>query len=38
VLKAWDKVADKHSKENAFFKKVYERRRLMPSGLFPING
>jgi TRAP-type mannitol/chloroaromatic compound transport system substrate-binding protein len=35
VLKAWDKVAEKHSKENPFFKKVYESQKEYSQRIVP---
>jgi TRAP-type mannitol/chloroaromatic compound transport system substrate-binding protein len=35
VLKAWDKVAEKHSKANAFFDKVYQSQREYAKRIVP---
>jgi TRAP-type mannitol/chloroaromatic compound transport system substrate-binding protein len=35
VIKAWDKVAEKHSKENPFFKKVYESQKAYAQRIVP---
>jgi TRAP-type mannitol/chloroaromatic compound transport system substrate-binding protein len=35
VLNAWDKVAEKHSKENAFFSKVYQSQKEYAKRIVP---
>jgi len=35
VLKAWDKVAEKHSKENPFFNKVYQSQKTYAQRIVP---
>ena len=35
VLKAWDKVAEKHSKDNAFFAKVYQSQKEYAQRIVP---
>ena len=35
VLKAWDKVAEKHCKENAFFNKVYQSQKEYAKRIVP---
>jgi TRAP-type mannitol/chloroaromatic compound transport system substrate-binding protein len=35
VLNAWDKVAEKHSKDNAFFAKVYQSQREYAQRIVP---
>jgi TRAP-type mannitol/chloroaromatic compound transport system substrate-binding protein len=35
VLKAWDKVAEKHCKENAFFNKVYQSQKVYAARIVP---
>jgi TRAP-type mannitol/chloroaromatic compound transport system substrate-binding protein len=35
VLKAWDKVAEKHCKENAFFNKVYQSQKEYAKRVVP---
>ena len=35
VLNAWDKVAEKHSKENAFFNKVYQSQKEYAKRIVP---
>jgi TRAP-type mannitol/chloroaromatic compound transport system substrate-binding protein len=35
VIKAWDKVAEKHSKENPFFNKVYQSQKTYAQRIVP---
>ena len=35
VLKAWDKVAEKHCKENPFFNKVYQSQKEYAQRIVP---
>ena len=35
VIKAWDKVAEKHSKDNAFFNKVYQSQKEYAKRIVP---